>query len=191
MFRRGDPSFGEALRAMLEAMNAGGIYDHLGGGYARYSTDAEWLVPHFEKMLYDNAQILELLALVHSLWPDPTFAERARETVGWLMREMRVGDAFAASLDADQDGEEGLFYVWDEEEIDAALGDAARPLQGGLRRDARRQLGRPHGVAPHHAARLAGRGSRRSPPRAPNCSLCARRVRSRAATTRCWPTGTA
>ncbi len=111
---------------MLQAMNAGGIYDHLGGGYARYSTDAQWLVPHFEKMLYDNAQILELLALVHSLWPDPTFADRARETVGWLMREMRVGDAFAASLDADQDGEEGLFYVWQEEEVDSALGDAAR-----------------------------------------------------------------
>src|SRR5579871_4476166 len=127
MFRRRDPAFGEALRAMLEAMNAGGIYDHLGGGYARYSTDAEWLVPHFEKMLYDNAQILELLAQVHSLRPDPTFADRARETVGWLMREMRVGDAFAASLDADQDGEEGLFYVWSEEEIDAALGeDSAR-----------------------------------------------------------------
>ncbi len=160
MFRRGDPSFGEALRAMLEAMNAGGIYDHLGGGYARYSTDAQWLVPHFEKMLYDNAQILELLALVHSLWPDPTFADRAHETVGWLMREMRVGDAFAASLDADQDGEEGLFYVWDEEEVDAALGDAARRVQGRLRCDARRQLGRPHCVAPHHAARIAGRGSR-------------------------------
>ena len=110
---------------MLEAMNAGGITDHLGGGYARYSTDAEWLVPHFEKMLYDNAQILELMTLVHSLWPDPTFAERAHETVGWLNREMRVGDAFAASLDADQDGEEGLFYVWREEEIDAVLGDAA------------------------------------------------------------------
>ncbi|MGA8586826.1 MAG: thioredoxin domain-containing protein [Roseiarcus sp.] len=125
MFRRREAAFGEALRAMLEAMNAGGIYDHLGGGYARYSTDAEWLVPHFEKMLYDNAQILELLALVHSLRPDPTFDERARETVGWLMREMRVGDAFAASLDADQDGEEGLFYVWREDEIDAALGDAA------------------------------------------------------------------
>ena len=125
MARRGDRAFGEAVRAMLEAMNAGGIFDHLGGGYARYSTDAEWLVPHFEKMLYDNAQILELLALVHVLWPDPTFAERAHETVGWLMREMRVGDAFAASLDADQDGEEGLFYVWTEEEIDAALGDAA------------------------------------------------------------------
>jgi len=125
MFRRGDPSFGEAVRAMLEAMNAGGIYDHLGGGYARYSTDEVWLVPHFEKMLYDNAQILELLALVHVLWPDSTFAERAHETVEWLLREMRVGDAFAASLDADQDGEEGLFYVWSEDEIDAALGDAS------------------------------------------------------------------
>ncbi len=106
-------------------MSAGGIYDHLGGGYARYSTDAEWLVPHFEKMLYDNAQILELLGLVQAKWPHPTLAERARETVGWLMREMRVGDAFAASLDADQDGEEGSFYVWRADEIDAALGLAS------------------------------------------------------------------
>ncbi|HKN31439.1 MAG TPA: thioredoxin domain-containing protein [Roseiarcus sp.] len=125
IFRRRDPKFGEAVRALLKAMNAGGIYDHLGGGYARYSTDAEWLVPHFEKMLYDNAQILELLALVHARWPDPVFAERARETVGWLMREMRVAQAFAASLDADQEGEEGAFYVWREEEIDAALGEAS------------------------------------------------------------------
>ena len=125
MFRRGDPKFGEPVRALIEAMNAGGIYDHLGGGYARYSTDAMWLVPHFEKMLYDNAQILELLAYVHAQAPDPTFAERARETVGWLMREMRAGGAFAASLDADQDGEEGAFYVWTEEEVDAALGPAS------------------------------------------------------------------
>src|SRR5271157_3385301 len=130
MFRRREPAFGEAVRAMLEAMNAGGIYDHLGGGYARYSTDAEWLVPHFEKMLYDNAQILELLATVQTLWPDPLFEARARETVGWLMREMRVGEAFAASLDADQDGEEGLFYVWTEAEIDAALGEAAGRFKG-------------------------------------------------------------
>ena len=122
MFRRRDPAFGEAVRALLKALNAGGIYDHLGGGYARYSTDAEWLVPHFEKMLYDNAQILELLALAHAQRPDPVFAERARETVGWLTREMGAGGAFAASLDADQDGEEGAFYVWDAEAIDAALG---------------------------------------------------------------------
>ena len=130
MFRRREPAFGEAVRALLEALNAGGIYDHLGGGYARYSTDAEWLVPHFEKMLYDNAQILELLALVQSLWPDQIFAERARETVGWLMREMRVGDAFAASLDADQAGEEGSFYVWTARRrstLRSAMGGGSRP----------------------------------------------------------------
>ena len=125
MFRRGDERFGEATKKLLDAISAGGIYDHLGGGYARYSTDAQWLVPHFEKMLYDNAQILELLASVHTRWPDPVFAERARETVVWLMREMRVGSAFAASLDADQDGEEGAFYVWTADEIDAVLGPAA------------------------------------------------------------------
>jgi uncharacterized protein len=125
MFRRGDQKFGDAVRKLVQAVSAGGIYDHLGGGYARYSTDAEWLVPHFEKMLYDNAQILELIALVHARWPDPVFAERARETVAWLMREMRVEGAFAASLDADQDGEEGAFYVWTEDEVDAALGPAS------------------------------------------------------------------
>jgi uncharacterized protein YyaL (SSP411 family) len=124
-FRRRGARFGEAVRALVEALNAGGIYDHLGGGYARYSTDAEWLVPHFEKMLYDNAQILELLALVHARRPDPVYAERARETVGWLNREMRVAEAYAASLDADQDGDEGAFYVWREAEIDATLGEAS------------------------------------------------------------------
>jgi uncharacterized protein YyaL (SSP411 family) len=162
MFRRREPAFSEAVRAMLTAMNAGGIYDHLGGGYARYSTDAEWLVPHFEKMLYDNAQILELLALVHSFWPDPIFAERAHETVGWLMREMRVGDAFAASLDADQDGEEGLFYVWREDEIDAVLGEeaarfkAAYDVTGGGNWEGRTVLRRvgPQG-APEQEAELA------------------------------------
>jgi uncharacterized protein YyaL (SSP411 family) len=165
MFRRREPAFGEAVRAMLAAVNAGGIYDHLGGGYARYSTDAEWLVPHFEKMLYDNAQTLELLAAVHSLWPDPTFAARARETVGWLEREMRVGDAFAASLDADQDGEEGLFYVWTADEIDAALGPAAAPFNAAydvIRHgnwEGRTVLRRiaPHGSAEEEAGLAASR----------------------------------
>ena len=121
-FRRRDPRMREAVRALLDALCAGGIYDHLGGGFARYSTDAEWHVPHFEKMLYDNAQILELLALAHAETPSPIYEARARETFGWLMREMRVGDAFASSQDADQDGEEGLFYVWTADEIDALLG---------------------------------------------------------------------
>ena len=154
-----DPKFGEAVRALLAAMNAGGIYDHLGGGYARYSTDAEWLVPHFEKMLYDNAQILELLALVHARWPDPVFAERARETVGWIRREMRVAEAFAASLDADQDGEEGAFYVWREEQIDAALGEASPPFKAAYDVTASRKLGGPHRA---QAGRRAGLGRERA-----------------------------
>ncbi len=74
----------DAVRLLLRRMSQGGIYDHLGGGFARYSTDAEWLVPHFEKMLYDNAQLLDLLALAHAAAPDPLYAARAAETVGWL-----------------------------------------------------------------------------------------------------------
>ena len=71
-------------------MSQGGIYDHLGGGYARYSVDETWLVPHFEKMLYDNAQILDLLALDYALAKNPLYRQRAIETVGWLAREMLV-----------------------------------------------------------------------------------------------------
>ena len=130
--RTGRSDYAEAVRRLLRAMSQGGIYDHLGGGYARYSTDAEWLVPHFEKMLYDNAQILELLALVSADEPDPLLAARAEETVGWLLRDMTAelgpdgSAAFAASEDADSEGEEGRFYVWAVAEIDALLGpDAA------------------------------------------------------------------
>jgi uncharacterized protein YyaL (SSP411 family) len=125
-FRARMPALRGAVHALLDALCAGGIYDHLGGGFARYSVDGEWRVPHFEKMLYDNAQILELLALASAATPTPVYAERARETFAWLMREMRAGDAFAASLDADSEGEEGRFYVWTAGEIDAVLGpDAA------------------------------------------------------------------
>ena len=112
----------DAVHGLLDAMSAGGIYDHLGGGYARYSTDAEWLVPHFEKMLYDNAQILELLAFARRDAEPDIYAMRAEETVAWLEREMLVEGAYAASLDADSEGEEGKFYVWTDAEIEQILG---------------------------------------------------------------------
>ena len=83
-FRTGQPDGQDALHLMLQRMSQGGIYDHLGGGYARYATDAIWLVPHFEKMLYDNAQLLDLLALAQAHRPDPLYAQRAEETVGWM-----------------------------------------------------------------------------------------------------------
>jgi uncharacterized protein YyaL (SSP411 family) len=129
-FRTGQPEAQDALHLMLQRMSRGGIYDHLGGGYARYSTDDIWLVPHFEKMLYDNAQLLELLALAHAHQPDPLYAQRASETVGWMIRDMtaqRIDGkaAFAASEDADSEGEEGRFYVWTEPEIDSLLGPAS------------------------------------------------------------------
>ena len=121
--RTGSELMRTAVLLSARQMSEGGIYDHLAGGYSRYSTDERWLVPHFEKMLYDNAQILELLC---TLWQDtqePLFKQRAAETVDWLLRDMLTGEgAFASALDADSEGEEGRFYVWQESEIDALLG---------------------------------------------------------------------
>ena len=115
-----------AVVLSVERMCQGGIYDHLGGGFARYSTDERWLAPHFEKMLYDNSQLLDLLCHVWQETGEPLFAARAAETVAWILREMRTGEgAFASALDADSEGEEGKFYVWNEAEIDELLGAEA------------------------------------------------------------------
>src|SRR3954467_15344261 len=126
--RGGDKRFFELIEHTLERICEGGIYDHLGGGFSRYSVDERWLVPHFEKMLYDNAQLLDLLAVAHARTGHPLFRQRAAETVGWLAREMTTPHgAFSASLDADSEGEEGKFYVWSFREIEQVLGaeDAA------------------------------------------------------------------
>jgi uncharacterized protein YyaL (SSP411 family) len=122
--RTNDVRFLETVEHTLARMCEGGIYDHLGGGFSRYSVDERWLVPHFEKMLYDNAQLLELLSLAWQYSKNPLFAQRARETVAWLTREMTSAEgAFFASLDADSEGEEGKFYVWSYDELIKTLGD--------------------------------------------------------------------
>ncbi len=113
----------------LSHMAQGGIFDHLGGGFARYSVDAEWMIPHFEKMLYDNGPLLALYSQAAVASGDALFARTARETAQWVMREMQAPEGgYYSSLDADSEGEEGKFYVWSGDEIRTLLDAEEYPL---------------------------------------------------------------
>jgi len=111
----------------LDKMIQGGIYDQLGGGFARYSTDAQWLAPHFEKMLYDNALLVGVLAEAYQITGEERYAEVIKETLGFVQRELTSSEGgFYSALDADSEGVEGKFYVWSKKEIEEILGEDAR-----------------------------------------------------------------
>ncbi len=117
---------GERAMALqtLRRMASGGIYDQIGGGFSRYSVDPRWIVPHFEKMLYDNALLARAYLHAFQVSGEPLFRRVCEETLDWAMRELRQDEGgFASSLDADSEGVEGRFYVWSPEQIRAALGD--------------------------------------------------------------------
>ncbi|WP_339678019.1 thioredoxin domain-containing protein [Cyclobacterium marinum] len=115
---------GEKVCFTLEKMAMGGIYDHLGGGFCRYSVDGEWFAPHFEKMLYDNGQLLSLYSKAYQYSANALFREKITETISWLLNDMCGPEmGFYSALDADSDGEEGRFYTWTFSELKDLLGD--------------------------------------------------------------------
>ena len=120
--RTGDRAALEMVEKTLDGMKNGGLYDHLGGGFARYSTDERWLVPHFEKMLYDNAQLARIYLWAFQVTESPEYARVARETLDYVVREMQGAEGgYFSATDADSEGEEGKFFVWTPEQVHALL----------------------------------------------------------------------
>ncbi|QPH40646.1 thioredoxin domain-containing protein [Pedobacter endophyticus] len=125
-FLSDDESVFTAVCHTLEEMSRGGIYDQIGGGFARYSVDDKWHVPHFEKMLYDNAQLISLYIEAYQCTKFDSFKRTAVESIDWVLREMTSAEGlFYSALDADSEGVEGKFYVWDKTEFDEVLGEDA------------------------------------------------------------------
>ncbi|HEY5648195.1 MAG TPA: thioredoxin domain-containing protein, partial [Nitrospiria bacterium] len=122
--RTGDEGWLKIVRGTLDGMARGGMYDHVGGGFARYSTDEKWLVPHFEKMLYDNALLSKIYLEAFQAGGDPAYRRVASETLDYILREMTSPEGgFYSSTDADSEGEEGKFFVWTPPEVEAVLGE--------------------------------------------------------------------
>jgi hypothetical protein len=162
--RSEDEGLLHAVTFTLDRMADGGIRDQLGGGFARYSTDGRWLVPHFEKMLYDNAQLAHAYLEAYRATGDARYADVARSTIDFMLRELRTDDGgLASALDADSEGEEGRFYTWDHDEFISVLREA------GFDDEERRLLGDYWGLTAegnwegrtvlHVAARAAGSGN--------------------------------
>jgi uncharacterized protein YyaL (SSP411 family) len=128
-WRSGDEKLREIVTTTLTKMACGGMYDQVGGGFHRYSVDARWLVPHFEKMLYDNALLARLYTRAWQWTKDPFFARIAQEILGFVQRELTSPEgAFYSTLDADSEGEEGRFYVWTRAEVLEILGEEEGPI---------------------------------------------------------------
>jgi uncharacterized protein YyaL (SSP411 family) len=125
----GDKNALQAVNTTLYAMQKGGMYDHLGGGFARYTTDEHWRIPHFEKMLYDNGQLVSLYAHAYQVTQDSVYRDILRKTLEFISREMTSPQgAFYSSINADSEGEEGKYYVWTKKEIQGVLDSASARL---------------------------------------------------------------
>jgi len=131
--RTGDEDLAEMITGTLDAMQGGGIYDHVGGGFHRYTVDSDWTVPHFEKMLYDNGQLAGLFLEAGVVFGRDDYTATGRDVLDFLIREMRdANGGFFSSYDADSGGEEGTYYIWDIADITAAVGDEDGPVLAAL-----------------------------------------------------------
>jgi uncharacterized protein YyaL (SSP411 family) len=119
--RSGIQQFLQLVTSTIDAVVLGGLYDHVAGGFFRYTVDERWLTPHFEKMLADNALLVEFMTNIWQFNRNALCRQRLEETVGWILRDLKMPDGFAAGFEAESEGEEGKFYLWSEPEIDAAL----------------------------------------------------------------------